>query len=59
MKPATPRLNHPEEAIAEAFDHDLAGIQRKADERGVPVQTPISSLIHQFVDGQIAFRLDG
>jgi predicted DNA binding CopG/RHH family protein len=40
-------------------DHDLAGIQRKAAEQGIPYQTLISGLIHQFVEGQIAIRSDG
>ncbi len=59
MKPATPRLNHHEEAIDEAFDHDLTGIQRQADERSLPAQSPISGLLHQFVDGQIAIYSEG
>jgi hypothetical protein len=37
-------------------DHDLAGIQRKAAEQGIPYQSLISGLIHQFVEGQIATR---
>lgn len=40
-------------------DHDLAGIQRKAAEQGIPYQSLISGLIHQFVEGQIAIRSDG
>ena len=39
-------------------DHDLAGIQRKAAEQGIPYQTLISGLIHQFVEGQLATRTD-
>lgn len=40
-------------------DHDLAGIQRKAAEQGIPYQSLISGLIHQFVEGQVATRSDG
>lgn len=40
-------------------DHDLAGIQRKASERGIPYQSLISALIHQFVEGQLVPRTDG
>ncbi len=40
-------------------DHDLAGIQRKAAEQGIPYQSLISGLIHQFVEGQIAIRSQG
>jgi hypothetical protein len=40
-------------------DHDLAGIQRKAAEQGIPYQSLISGLIHQFVEGQIAIRSEG
>lgn len=39
-------------------DHDLAGIQRKAAEQGIPYQSLISGLIHQFVEGQLATRMD-
>ena len=39
-------------------DHDLAGIQRKAAEQGIPYQSLISGLIHQFVEGQLATRKD-
>jgi predicted DNA binding CopG/RHH family protein len=40
-------------------DHDLAGIQRKAAEQGIPYQSLISGLIHQFVEGQLAIRPAG
>jgi len=40
-------------------DHDLAGIQRKAAERGIPYQSLISALIHQFVEGQLTSRAEG
>jgi len=40
-------------------DHDLAGIQRKAAEQGIPYQSLISGLIHQFVEGQLGTRSDG
>jgi len=39
-------------------DHDLAGIQRKAAEQGIPYQSLISGLIHQFVEGQLSTRTD-
>lgn len=39
-------------------DHDLAGIQRKAAEQGIPYQSLISGLIHQFVEGQLGTRPD-
>jgi predicted DNA binding CopG/RHH family protein len=39
-------------------DHDLAGIQRKAAEQGIPYQSLIAGLIHQFVEGQLATRVD-
>jgi predicted DNA binding CopG/RHH family protein len=40
-------------------DHDLAGIQRKAAEQGIPYQSLIAGLIHQFVEGQIVLRSRG
>ena len=33
--------------------HDLLGIQRKAARKGVPYQALISSLIHQYVEGDL------
>jgi predicted DNA binding CopG/RHH family protein len=35
------------------YDHDLKGIQKKALEKGVPYQTLISSMIHQYVEGDL------
>ena len=35
------------------YDHDLRGIQKKAMEKGVPYQTLISSMIHQYVEGDL------
>lgn len=37
-------------------DHDLAGIQRVAAAKGVPYQSLISGLIHQFVEGDLTER---
>jgi len=34
-------------------DHDMVGIQRVAAARGVPYQSLISGLIHQFVEGDL------
>lgn len=33
--------------------HDLLGIQRKALKKGVPYQTLISGLIHEYVEGDL------
>ncbi|MBG7608390.1 MAG: hypothetical protein IZT59_10225 [Verrucomicrobia bacterium] len=33
--------------------HDLSGIQRKAARKGIPYQTLISGLIHQYVEGDL------
>ena len=33
--------------------HDLLGIQRKALQKGLPYQALISSLIHQYVEGDL------
>jgi predicted DNA binding CopG/RHH family protein len=35
------------------YDHDLKGIQKKAMEKGMPYQTLISSMIHQYVEGYL------
>lgn len=34
-------------------DHDLLGVKRRAAELGLPYQTLISGLIHQFVEGDL------
>lgn len=33
--------------------HDLTGIQRKAARKGIPYQSLISGLIHQYVEGDL------
>lgn len=35
------------------YDHDLKGIQKRALEKGIPYQTLISSMIHQYVEGDL------
>lgn len=41
------------------YDHDLKGIQKKALEKGMPYQTLISSMIHQYVEGDLVERKIG
>ena len=35
------------------YEHDFQGIQKKAMEMGIPYQTLISGLIHQYVLGEL------
>ena len=35
------------------YDHDYQGIQKKAMEKGIPYQTLISGMIHQYVEGDL------
>ena len=35
------------------YEHDFQGIQTKAMEMGIPYQTLISGLIHQYVEGEL------
>jgi len=35
------------------YDHDYKGIQKKAMEKGVPYQTLISGVIHQYIEGEL------
>lgn len=35
------------------YDHDLKGIQKKAMKKGMPYQTLISGMIHQYVEGDL------
>jgi predicted DNA binding CopG/RHH family protein len=41
------------------YDHDLKGVQKKAMEKGMPYQTLISSMIHQYVEGDLVERQVG
>ncbi len=38
------------------YDHDFKGIQKKAMEMGIPYQTLISSIIHQYVEGDLTSK---
>ena len=40
-------------------DHDMSGIQRVAASRGIPYQSLISGLIHQFVEGDLTEKPNG
>ena len=40
-------------------EHDLAGIQRVAAAKGLPYQSLISGLIHQFVEGDLSGKSGG
>lgn len=35
------------------YDHDLKGIQKKAMGKGMPYQTLISGMIHQYIEGDL------
>jgi predicted DNA binding CopG/RHH family protein len=35
------------------YEHDFAGIQKKALEMGIPYQTLISGIIHRYVEGDL------
>ena len=35
------------------YEHDLKGIQKRAMEKGIPYQTLISGMIHQYVEGDL------
>jgi predicted DNA binding CopG/RHH family protein len=41
------------------YDHDYKGIQKKAMEKGMPYQTLISSMIHQYIEGDITEKKTG
>ena len=40
-------------------EHDMVGIQRVAASKGMPYQTLISGLIHQFVEGDLVQKANG
>jgi predicted DNA binding CopG/RHH family protein len=41
------------------YDHDLKGIQKKALKKGMPYQTLISGMIHQYIEGDLVERKTG
>jgi len=41
------------------YDHDLKGVQKIAMEKGMPYQTLISAMIHQYVEGDLVERRGG
>ena len=41
------------------YDHDYKGIQKKAMEKGIPYQTLISGMIHQYIEGDLIERKTG
>ena len=40
-------------------EHDMVGIQRVAATKGIPYQSLISGLIHQFVEGDLMEKTKG
>ncbi len=40
------------------YDHDYRGIQKKAMEMGVPYQTLITGVIHQYIEGELPSKQD-
>ncbi|MHB8281126.1 MAG: hypothetical protein ACYDIA_26355 [Candidatus Humimicrobiaceae bacterium] len=41
------------------YDHDYKGIQKKAMEKGIPYQTLISGMIHQYIEGDLVEKKTG
>ena len=54
--PAGKRRSSTRKTRGGGSDYDLAGIQSKAAEQGIPYQSLISGVIHQFVEGPLATR---
>ena len=38
------------------YDHDYKGIKKTAMEKGIPYQTLISGMIHQYIEGELVER---
>lgn len=38
------------------YEHDFKGVQKKALQMGIPYQTLISSIIHQYVEGDLVSK---
>jgi len=41
------------------YDHDYKGIQKKAIQKGIPYQTLISGMIHQYIEGDLVEKKTG
>lgn len=41
------------------YEHDYIGIQKKAMEKGIPYQTLISGIIHQYIEGDFLEKKTG
>jgi predicted DNA binding CopG/RHH family protein len=41
------------------YDHDYIGIQKKAIKKGIPYQTLISGVIHQYIEGDLIEKKTG
>ena len=41
------------------YEHDYKGIQKKAMEKGIPYQTLISGMIHQYIEGDLVEKKTG
>jgi len=41
------------------YDHDYQGIQKTAMEKGIPYQTLISAVIHQYIEGELVEKKIG
>ena len=41
------------------YEHDYTGIQKKAMEKGIPYQTLISGIIHQYIEGDLSEKKTG
>ncbi len=41
------------------YEHDYKGIQKKAMEKGIPYQTLISGIIHQYIEGDLLEKKSG
>jgi len=41
------------------YDHDYQGIQKTAMEKGIPYQTLISGMIHQYIEGELVEKNTG
>ena len=41
------------------YEHDYRGIQKKAMGKGIPYQTLISGMIHQYIEGELVEKKTG
>jgi predicted DNA binding CopG/RHH family protein len=49
-------FKHDKSVLIHLYEHDFNGIQKKALQLGIPYQTLIAGVIHQYVEGDFVVK---